>query len=215
MFVEDLRLAAHLRGGHHTQLGILRLDGVVELSEPAFITPRLPVEIVLVAYLDIFQLEGRRMSVLGPSRAPRGAGAARHVFDFVQRVLDEGLQIFPRRHPLPRQRVARIDRQHGVHVQVFAPFQELQQPHAVRRPVPPGVVHVSRPLRAVADGLLPVEARGDGAAFHVIAARKSQEGRLHVGQELHNVLPVAVGTIVPCRRKQRNHAEPHRAGAAG
>jgi hypothetical protein len=34
----------------------------------------------------------------------------------------------------------------------------------------------------IAGDFLPIEARGDGASFGVIAARKPQEGRLHVGQ---------------------------------
>ncbi|SPE36184.1 hypothetical protein SBA6_520010 [Candidatus Sulfopaludibacter sp. SbA6] len=45
--------------------------------------------------------------------------------------------------------------------------------------------------------------------------RKSEKSRFHVGEELHDVFAVAVGPVVPSRRKKRDHVEPDRTGAGG
>ena len=197
------------------ELRILRLDGIEELREAAVIAARLAVELVLVADLDVFQRERRGVAVLGAARAPLGVRAAGHVLDLVERVLDEGLEVGAGLDALLAQGVAGVDGQHGLHVQVLAPLQEFQQAHAVGRPVAPGVVHVAGALGDIADGLLPVEARFDGVAFQVIAAGKAQEGRLHVGQQLHDVVAIAVRPVVVGGRKERDHAEPDRAFGGG
>ena len=111
------------------------------------------------------------------------------------------------------QGVARINRQHRLHVQVFAPLQKLQQTEAVGGPITPRAA-VAGTLRDVADGFLPVETFVDAIAFEIIAAGEAQELRLHVREQLHDVRASAVRAIVVSRRKERNVLEPDRAGLA-
>ena len=76
------------------QVRILRLDRIIKLGEPALIAVRF-VGAVLVADLDIGQRERRGMTVLHTLGAPFGARIASDVFDFVQRIIHEGLQSRP------------------------------------------------------------------------------------------------------------------------
>ena len=91
-----------------------------------------------------------------------------------------------------------------------APFQELEQTHAIRRSVPPRA-HVRRPLLERADRRLPVEAILEVGPFEVVATGKSQEARLHCRQQLHDVHTIAVRAVLVGRWKQRHEAEPDRA----
>lgn len=60
--------------------------------------------------------------------------------------------------------------------------------------------------------LLPRKAFAGSIAFEVIAIGEAQELRVHVRQQLHDVLAQAVVAVVPRRRKKRNEAEPNRSG---
>ena len=108
------------------------------------------------------------MAVLDAHGAPLGVGAAGDVLDFVERVLDVGLEIGAGIHVLLGHGIAGIDGEHGLHLQVFAPLEELQQAHAVRRVIAPGA-GMRGPVDQGADGLLPVEALGDAIVGAVVA----------------------------------------------
>ena len=61
---------------------------------------------------------------------------------------------------LAAQRVAGVDGEHGIHLEVFAPLQKLEQAHAVIGVIAPGA-GMRGAVDERADGLLPVEAVGD------------------------------------------------------
>jgi hypothetical protein len=71
------------------------------------------------------------MSILHAFGAPLGVRAASHIFNFVECVLDIGLEIVPCLDVLAAERVAGIHGQHGLHLQVFTPFQKLQKAKAI------------------------------------------------------------------------------------
>ena len=71
------------------------------------------------------------------------------------------------------------------------------------------------PLVGRADHLLPVETVCEGAALGVVAAGQADEGRVHVGHELHQIRTQAVGRVLISRREQRDEAEADAAGAFG
>ncbi len=116
------------------------------------------------------------MAVTRANGAPLGIGSAGDVLDLLQPFLYVGLKVRTRLHYLPAQRIARIDSQHRLHVQVLAPLQKLQQPHAVAGVVAPGG-RVGRAVDQRADHLLPVETGFDPVAFEIIAAREPQKTR--------------------------------------
>src|SRR5690348_712865 len=66
-----------------------------------------------------------------------------------------------------------------------------------------------------ADGFLPVETGGEIVAFEVIAAGEPQESGFHGGEELHDILSVAVGCVVVGRGKQGYEVEPIGPGVGG
>jgi len=74
---------------------------------------------------------------------------------------------------------------------------------------------VAGALGEIAESFLPIEARRERAALEVVATRETQERRLHVGKELHDVGAVAIGAVVPGRRKERDEVQPNRAYATG
>ena len=73
------------------------------------------------------------MAVLGPLARPTCVfGSPVDVFDLVQRVLHERLQVPGRASTCGlSQRVAGVDGQQRLHLQVLAPLQKLQQAQAV------------------------------------------------------------------------------------
>src|SRR5206468_4052500 len=80
VLVDDVRLARADPGGRDDlELRILLPDGVEELRKAALVAPLLAVELVLVAHLDVFELERRGMPVLGATRAPGRVRVARDV----------------------------------------------------------------------------------------------------------------------------------------
>jgi hypothetical protein len=109
--------------------------------------------------------------------------------------------------------VAGVDGEHGLHLQVFAPLQKLEQAHAVGRVVAPGA-GVGGAVDQRADGLLPIEALGDVVALKIVAAGEAQEGRMHGGQLLHQVDAVAVGAVLIGGREERDEVEPEGAGVS-
>lgn len=102
------------------------------------------------------------MPVLGAASSPGSSRVARDVFDLFQRLFYVRLQLGAGREARSSaQRIARINPKNGLHVEVFAPLQELQQPHPIGGPVSPGVVHMTRTPGNIADSLFPVESRRD------------------------------------------------------
>ena len=209
MLVEHVgRHALHGRGGDDLQIGIVLLDGVIELREAAVVGAGV-VELIFVADFDVVQRERRGVAVFGAFRAPFGIGAAGDIFNFVERVLHVRLERGAGIDVLLRQRVAGVDGEHRLHLQVFAPLQKFKQAHAVRRAIAPGA-HVRGTVDPGADGLLPVEAVGDVVAFKIIAAGQAQEFGLHGGQQIHKVDAIAVGPVVIGGREERDEIEPDR-----
>ena len=170
MLVQHVRFhALDRRGGNQLQIGVALLDRFVVLRIAAVIRPR-AVEPVLVADLNIMQRKGRRVAVLRALGAPLGVGAAGSIFDLVQRVLDVRLERRPWVHMLLHHRVAGIYRQNRFDLQILAPFQELEQAHAVGRAIVPGA-GMSGPIHERSNRLLPLETFGDMVALQVVAAR--------------------------------------------
>ncbi len=216
MLVDDVgNTGGGARGTDDFELRVFGADGVEELGEAAFVAAGLTIEIILVADLDVLQREGRGMAVLGAACTPDGVRAAGHVLDLIERVLDVGLEVGSGLDALLVHGISGVDGEDGLHMQILAPLEELEQAHAVGRPVSPAVVHVAGPLGDVADGLLPIEAGLDGVALEVVAAGKAQEGGLEVRQKLHDVFAIAVRPVVEGGRKERDHAEPDGAFGGG
>src|SRR6478736_8355765 len=136
---------------------ILRLDGVVKLREPAIITST-AVEPIFVTDLNVGQLEWFGMTILRPARAPLGGlGVADEILDFFERFLHVR---FERRtggnHATAAEAVAGENTEHWLHVQVFAPLGEFQQPQTVGGPVTPAT-GMTGTLFYGAKGFLPDE----------------------------------------------------------
>ena len=108
----------------------------IELREALIVGARL-VEPILVADLDVRQLEGRRVASLRPQRSPFRRGRTHHVLDLVERVLHVRFEIRSRIHVRPLERVARVYREQRLGVHVLAPEQELVEAKAVGRAITP------------------------------------------------------------------------------
>ena len=68
------------------------------------------------------------------------------------------------------------------------------------------------PLGHVADGFLPSQCVGQMLALDVAAAGETHEGRVHVGQHLHQIGAQPVGAAFEgILREQRNHVQPKHA----
>ena len=94
VIVDDVGAAVvDRRRGDDLQLRIFGLDGVVELGEAFFVAAWTAVEIVFVADFDVGELEGFGVAVGGAAGAPVGAGVAGDVLDFIEGVLDVGLEV--------------------------------------------------------------------------------------------------------------------------
>ena len=128
------------------------------------------------------------------SRAPLGIRAAGRIFDLIQRVLHIRLKLRPRLDMLLLHRVAGIDRQHILHVQVFAPLQKFEQPKPIGRVIVPRA-GMRRPIHQRPDRLLPFVALVDVVALKIVAAGEAQKRRVHPGQHLHQIDAVAVHPI--------------------
>src|SRR6202041_4065236 len=108
-------------------------------------------------------------------------------------------------------RIAGIDGEYRLNLQVLTPLHELQQAHSVGGAIAPrtrvrGAVH-KRP-----DRLLPLVALRNVITLEVVAARQAQKLRMHRGKLFHNVDAVAVGPVMIRRRKERNEIEPNGCG---
>ncbi len=150
------------------------------------------------------------MSVLHALGAPFGVRAAGDVLDLVESVLDVGLELIGR-DMFAAKRVARINREHGVHLEVFAPLEELEQAHSVRRMIHPGA-RMGGTIDERADGFLPLETVCDSVALKIIAARKAQESWVHGGELFHQIDAIAVDAIVICGREKGDELQPQSSG---
>ena len=87
--------------------------------------------------------------------APHGCEVAGYVFDFVQRVLNVGFEVVAGGDVFLEERVSGEDGKQRLHVEVFAPGEELEQADAVGGAVGPRG-GMRGPIDERADGLLPV-----------------------------------------------------------
>ena len=142
------------------------------------------------------QLERRGVAVLGAPLAPCRCSASPVTYSISSRAsLHERLQGRARLDVLAAERIA------GDRRPAPAPCAGLR----TSRDIPAGPCRRwrdspsssgGRGAGEIAEGLLPVETFGDGVAFQVVAAGEAEEGRVHVGQLLHQVDAVAVGAVV-------------------
>ena len=194
--------------GNGFKLWIPRLDGVVELRKASVVAVGL-VEPVFVADLDVSEFERRRVAVLRAPGAPRSVHIAGHIFDFLQRLLNERIEVRARVDVSAFKGIAAINCQYGLSFHVFAPLQKFQKPHSVSRAIAPRA-GVAVALFNRTQRLFPFESSLDCIALQVIAAGKTQELRVQVHQHLHQILAQAVRAVVPSRREKRHKAEPDR-----
>ena len=184
----------HGRGGDELALWVTLVESFGELREAAGVAAGF-VELILVADLDEVQGERRGVAIFGALGAPARGGVTGDVLDFVKRGLHKGLERGPGGDVLAFERIARVDGEHGLDLQVLAPFEEFEQTHAVGGPVGPGRL-VAGTVYQRADGLLPVVPILECVAFEVVAAGQAQELRMQGGHALHQVGAVAVGAVV-------------------
>ena len=197
-------------GGDGLQLRILRLDGLVELREAAFVAAG-SVEPVLVADLDVVQREGLGVAELGADGSPLGAGVAGDELDLFESVVDVGRERGAGVDVVALERVSGEDREHGLDLEVFGPFEKFEEAHAVGGLVVPRAA-VRGAVDEWAEGVLPVEALVDLVALKIVAAGQAQELRVHSRHQLHDVGAVAVLAVLVGRRKERDERDPELAG---
>ena len=105
------------------------------------------------------------------------------------------------------ERVSGEDGKQRLHVEVFAPGEELEQADAVG-----GAVGPRRGMGGTvderADGLLPVVVFVEVFAFKIVAAGKAEEGGMQRGELLHEVDALAVRLVVVGGREKRDQREP-------
>src|SRR6185312_6784623 len=104
-------------------------------------------------------------------------------------------------------RVARINRQQRLHVQVLAPGEELEQTYAVGRAVGPRR-WMSSSIDQRANRFLPLIAFADVVAFEVVAAGEAEEFGVERGEFLHQVDALAIRLIPVSGREERDQREP-------
>ncbi len=146
------------------------------------------------------------MAVLDALGSPVRVRPARHVLDFVERILHVGPERRAGVYMLLPHAVARIHGEYRLDVQVLAPLQVFKQAQAVGALVAPGA-GVRRTVDERADGLLPLVALREVVAFQIVAAGQAEERRVHRGQLLHQVDAVAVRAVVVGRREQGSERE--------
>ena len=185
---QTLHLVRHL-GGDHLQLGIFGLDGFVETGVALGVAAT-AVEEVLVAHLHIVQGEGLGMAVGHTACAPFGGSVADDVFDFVQGLLNEAVESLAC-HVVTAEHVAGEDAEDGLRTHLLTPAEELQQTHAVGRPIAPTAL-MSGSLLHGAQCALPPVALAEAVTFQIVAAGETQKLGMHVAQHVHEVGAVEV-----------------------
>ena len=159
--------------------------------------------------------------------APGAGDRAVGELDQVERVLDVGIDGVKRRQ-LSRvvlTRHAAVDDRQRLGAQVFRQQEVLVEAKAERlvvvrrRPVGELVVPAvddQRALGGIADRRLPLIASVEESALDDAASGKAQEPRLHVLQQLNQVLPQPVLAALPrVLREHRHHVDVDGAGAVG
>src|SRR5215469_6125052 len=119
------RTTGHRGGRHDLKIRIVLPDGIEELGKSAIITPR-SVKEVFVPDLYISQREWRRMAIGCALRSPRCTGASGDVLNFIESILDIRLEGGAGSNKFAIERVPSVHRQQWLHIQVFAPLQELE-----------------------------------------------------------------------------------------
>src|SRR5260370_7207295 len=158
----------------HLKIRVSSLDRIVELGEASIVAPG-SVKEIFVSDFDILERERRWMTVRGALRAPSGVGAAGEILDFIQGILYVWCQV---RNESAIQRIAGINREYRLHIQVFAPFRKLKQTQTVIRAITPRTF-MAGSLFDRPDGVLPFEPLVARLAFTLVASRNAPEGRLH------------------------------------
>src|SRR4030095_3086516 len=153
------------------------------------------------------------MSVFCAAGSPRGVRVSGYVFDFVESILNVGLQGITSEDPS-----AIVDVQTCVYTQdwlrihVFGPLQKLEQTHPIRGSIAPWA-HVCGALLDRTYRFLPVEAVFIVGTLKVVSAWEPKERRLHRYQQFHDVNAIAVGSVLVSWWKQRHQTERDRPGS--
>src|SRR6202000_3347358 len=93
---------------------------------------------VFVADLDVVQREWCRMAVLRADGTPFCVDAAGDILNFIERIFDEGFEVFAGDDVRAFERVARVNGEDRFNLEVFAPLQKLKQAQAIGGPITPG-----------------------------------------------------------------------------
>jgi hypothetical protein len=109
------------------------------------------------------------------------------------------------------ERVAGVDREDGVDMQVLRPLEELEQAEPVGGLVVPRTA-VGGAVHQRTNGVLPVEALIDLLTLKIVASGKAEELRMHLRHLLHEVRPVAVLAVLVGGGEERDQIEPELAG---
>ena len=192
--------------------GIFLLDGIVELDIALGIVVE---RVVLVANLDIFQVEGLGMSGCGTLGTPCGVDVAVAVFNQVERLLDVLVEVEVVVRPVVSH--TDVDHIHGYGTDVLAVLQIFVDALSVGHHVAPAVVpqlyalflRTHRVFPQIAAVALQVCVP---RAFNVASAREAHEGGLDVGEHLSHVATESVFAVVERRGEEAHHVEHHLGG---
>ena len=164
------------------------------------IRPHLVV-IVLVAYLNEFQVIGSRMSVFDSHGSVCRRAVAVGVFNGIECVLYQCVQVGHWNIPTVSQ--SDVDNEEWGSPHVFGQLKVFIKTQTVAAPVAPVVAHVSVSLFDGANGALPLPGVVEALlSFDEASAGKAEECRFCVGQQLCQIGAQSVGPVVPCVREQ-------------
>ena len=190
-------------------LRIFLLDGLVEhivAFRILFALLTATCLIVLIAYLDEFQVVRFGVSVGDTLGSPNGRGIAVGIFDGIECILHQCFCFFQSKSKTMTQSHVHDEKRCGS--EVFTQLEILVKAETVGRAVVPVLVEMSRALFNGSDGLLPLE-RIVITAFplHIASAGETEERRFGIGEQLRQVGPQAVGAVLPGIREERHHIE--------
>ena len=190
-------------------LGILRQDGPAELVIALVVVVALILGIglvVLVAYLQILNVERCGVAVLGTQGTVLGGDVAVGILQGGQTLVNPRLDVGIRRHTtVPQTDVDHIER---LGSEVFGHLQILVETDAVGGAVAPVDVPVAGTLLDGADGTFPAEGIvGRYLSLDEAAAGEAHELRMHLVEHLCQVGAQTVLAILEGRREERHDIE--------
>src|SRR3979490_3229970 len=200
MFVNDIRGSSSNAGRRdNLEIRICSFDCIVKLSKSAIVTSG-SIEEILVSDFHVFQGKWCRVTISGAFCAPSGGCVTCYILNFIEGIVNIGNQISTRIDVSAVERIAGVDGEKRFHVDVFAPFQELQKSQAVIGAVTPRA-KMAGPLLNRAQGVLPLESIRNCISFEVISSRHPQKRWFDRSQFFHQIGTVSIWPIFESRRK--------------